>query len=319
MFMKDSPEYTDQSWQTKLDSSCQEIMNTARANPEHVVLISGPTASGKSSLALCVAQALNGVILSADSMQIYRGFDIGTAKASHEEQRLISHFMIDIVDPDQGYSVAKFAADARNVLAEKANEGRTVIVCGGTGQYIQALLDGIVYASHAKDAKLRSEITAQAEGEGLTKLWQEIVRLDPDTAKIMEPTDSRRIIRFHELYRLTGKTRSEIDLESRSQKNQFKFLPYYLDPGKSYLNSKIAARVFQMIEDGLIDETSALLAKYPDTSLQPFYGIGYREVIGYLNGDYSYEEMAERIVIHTRQYAKRQRTWFRPRNDLIRI
>lgn len=319
MHMKDFPKYNDQSWHAKLNDTCQEIIQAYRANPEHVILISGPTASGKSGLAMCVAQALNGVILSADSMQIYRGFDIGTAKATPEEQRLIPHFMIDIVDPDQNYSVARFAEDARLILDDKAKEGRVVIVCGGTGQYIQALLDGIVFFSHERDDKLRAEIAAEAEGEGLAKLWQKIVRLDPDTAKTMESTDSRRIIRFHELYKLTGKTRSQIDLESRALDNKYNFLPYFLDPGRAFLNMRIAARTSQMLDEGLVEETSALLAKYPDTGLQPYYGIGYREVIAYLNGEYSYEEMVEWIVVHTRQYAKRQRTWFRPRTDLIRV
>ncbi len=317
--MDNLEEYTDKSWQAKLHEYRRKISRAARANPGHVTLICGPTASGKSNLALCVAQAIDGVILSADSMQIYRGFDIGTAKASPQEQLLVPHYMIDIVDPDQKYSVAKFSQDAGRVLKERAEEGRAVVVCGGTGQYIQALLDGIIFTAHEKDANLRAQITEEAEKGGLDKLWQEIERLDPDTAKIMDPADKRRIIRFHELYQLTGKTRSEIDLESREHGNKFNFLPYYLDPGRSYLNTRIAARCNDMLNKGLIDETASLLTQYPDTTLQPYYGIGYREAVAYLNGDYTYDEMREWIIIHTRQYAKRQRTWFRPRTDLIRL
>lgn len=310
---------SEDSWRLKLLEFSQKIITEARNNPSHLPLITGPTASGKSSLAILCARELDAVIISADSMQIYRGFDIGTAKASKREQEEIPHALIDICDPDQSYSVAAYADAARHLLSDLEKKKKNAIICGGTGQYINALLDGISYLAHDKDPELRAFLEEEAEQKGLATFWQEIKRLDPQAAEYIKPSDKRRIIRFHELYELTGLTRSEIDEKSRQGSDKYKFLPYYLDPGRDFLQERISRRCRQMLDDGLVEEVKELLVKYPDTTLQPYFGIGYREVISYLNGEYSLSEMAEWIIIHSRQYAKRQRSWFRSRTDLIRL
>ena len=309
----------NKEWQDRFAHFSEQIIATARKQPDHIIVICGPTASGKSSLALTVAKALRGIILSADSMQIYRGFDIGTAKPTKAEQVEVPHKMIDILDPDQNYSVALFAEDAGEILSNCQSKQVPVIVCGGTGQYISTLLDGIDYSAHSRNLKLRAEIEREVEAKGLEYFWNKLQRLDPEAAQTMAATDKRRIIRFHEQFRLTGKTRTEINRESKLQTPDFNYSAFYLDPGREILNYRIEKRCRQMLDAGLIEETKNLLLSYPDTSLQPYRGIGYREVLNYLDNRYSKIELEKWIVIHTRQYAKRQSTWFRPRTDLIRF
>ncbi len=307
-------------WAQRLAGFCDFIVESAREQADHTaILICGPTASGKSSLAMCVAEKLDGLIVSADSMQLYRGFDIGTAKPTQADQKRITHEMIDILDPDQNSSVALYVESVAEILKEAQQSKKQIVICGGTGQYISALLDGISYAEHSKDHLLRAKIEREVDDSGLRILWQELVKLDPQAAQTIAPSDRRRIVRFHEQYRLTGKTRTEINRQSRLQDNSHRFVAYYIDPGKVELNQRIIDRVDQMLASGLVEETRSLLSKYPDTSLQPYSGIGYREIIAYLQGQYSLSETRDWIIIHTRQYAKRQRTWFRPRTDLFRF
>ncbi|NLK02123.1 MAG: tRNA (adenosine(37)-N6)-dimethylallyltransferase MiaA [Clostridiaceae bacterium] len=309
-----------EKWAHRLAHFCDFIVESAREQSNNAaIVICGPTASGKSSLAMCVAENLDGLIVSADSMQLYRGFDIGTAKPTEADQKKIAHAMIDILDPDQSYSVALYTESVTKILLEAQQSEKQIVICGGTGQYITALLDGISYAKHSRDHLLRAEIEKEVDNNGLEMLWQELVKLDPQAAQTIAPSDRRRIIRFHEQYRLTGKTRTEINQQSRVQDSSLRFVAYYLDPGKVELNHRIIDRVDLMLASGLVDETRTLLDKYPDTSLQPYSGIGYREAVAYLQGKYSLSEMREWIIIHTRQYAKRQRTWFRPRTDLYRL
>lgn len=266
---------------------------------------------------MCVAEKINGLIVSADSMQLYRGFDIGTAKPTKADQKRIAHEMIDILDPDQSYSVALYVDAVAKILKEAQQAKKQIIICGGTGQYISALLDGISYAKHGRDHLLRANIEREVDNSGLEILWQELVKLDPLAAQTIAPSDRRRIVRFHEQYRLTGKTRTEINRQSRLQDGSHRFVAYYIDPGKAELNQRIIDRVDKMLAEGLVEETRSLLRKYPDTSLQPYSGIGYREIVAYLRGQYNISETRDWIIIHTRQYAKRQRTWFRPRTDLF--
>jgi tRNA dimethylallyltransferase len=268
---------------------------------------------------MCVAERLNGLIVSADSMQLYRGFDIGTAKPTQTDQKRITHEMIDILDPDQSYSVALYVESVARILKEAQQSKKQIVICGGTGQYISALLDGISYAKHSRDHLLRAEIEREVDDSGLEILWQKLVKLDPQAAQTIAPSDRRRIVRFHEQYRLTGKTRTVINQQSRLPDSLHRFVAYYIDPGKAELNQRIIDRVDQMLAAGLVEETRSLLSKYPDISLQPYSGIGYRETIAYLQGQFSLSETRDWIIIHTRQYAKRQRTWFRPRTDLFRF
>ncbi len=284
-----------------------------------MLVIAGPTASGKSATALQVALACSGEIVSADSMQIYRGMDIGTAKVSPEEQRLVRHHLIDILHPSESFSVAAWQQAALAAIADIQSRGRLPIVCGGTGQYISALMDGLTFTPIAVDPDLRAELGARADREGTVGLLAEIAAFDPATAARLHEKDRKRIIRAHEVYRQTGLTPSELNARSRGEKPPDHYLGFCLWPERELLYARIEQRVDAMLAQGLIEEVRRLEleALPPDAPCRQ--AIGYKEVFDYLAGTASLNETAARIKIATRHYAKRQLTWFRRMDSLIRI
>ena len=283
-----------------------------------VIVICGPTASGKTKLSIEVAKMVNGEIVSADSMQIYKDMTIGTAKPTTEEMQGIKHYLIDFVSPDKRYSVAEYKNDATNAIEEIISKGKTPIVVGGTGLYVNSLIYEIEYPSVELDMNYRKKLEEIAEKEGLYRLYEMAMKVDKLAMKKISPNDKKRICRVIEIYHATGKTKTQIEIESRANKPKYDYLVFGISMDREKLYERINKRVDIMIEDGLIDEVKKVLNKYDDfpTAMQ---GLGYKEVVEYINGDTTKEEMIEKIKMETRRYAKRQLTWFRRYDNITWI
>lgn len=283
-----------------------------------VIVICGPTASGKTKLSIEVAKMVNGEIVSADSMQIYKDMTIGTAKPTTEEMQGIKHYLIDFVSPDKRYSVAEYKNDATNAIEEIISKGKTPIVVGGTGLYVNSLIYEIEYPSVELDMNYRKKLEEIAEKEGLYRLYEMAMKVDKLAMKKISQNDKKRICRVLEIYHATGKTKTQIEIESRANKPKYDYLVFGISMDREKLYDRINKRVDIMIEEGLIDEVKKVLNKYDDfpTAMQ---GLGYKEVVEYINGDTTKEEMIEKIKMETRRYAKRQLTWFRRYDNITWI
>ena len=285
------------------------------------IAIVGPTASGKSDLAIELSRRLGGEIVSCDSMQIYRRLDIGTAKPTEEEMEGIAHHMIDIADPTAPYSAADYAAEAREVIGQILGRGRIPILCGGTGLYLEALRSGRHANAPGADEAFRAALFEEAEREGgASALHARLTEIDPEAAAGIHPNNVRRVIRALELAHLTGSTKSALDAESRRGGDGVELLIFCLCfEDRALLVDRIERRVDRMMERGLLAEVTAL---YGDGCLAPGQtaeqAIGYRQLIPYLEGKISCETAVADIKTATRRYAKRQMTWFR-RTEGIRF
>lgn len=281
-----------------------------------VIVIAGPTASGKTSLSIKLAKEINGEIISADSMQIYKYMDIGTAKPSIEEQDGIKHYLLDFVSPDERYSVAEFKKDAENAIEEILRKGKVPIVIGGTGLYIDSLVFGIEYPEIEFDEKYRQALMNKAmTDEGLKSLYEEAKKIDEKALLKISENDRKRITRILEIYHNTGKTKTEMEIESRKNEVKYDYRVFAINMDREKLYDRINRRVNIMIEQGLIEEVRELIKKYNKfpTAMQ---GLGYKEVLEYLDGKCSKEEMIDKIKQETRRYAKRQLTWFRKNKNI---
>lgn len=284
-----------------------------------VIVIGGPTASGKTSLSIKLAKEINGEIISADSMQIYKDMDIGTAKPSLEEQDGIKHYLLDFVSPDERYSVADFKKDAENAIEEILAKGKTPIVVGGTGLYIDTLIYGIEYPEITYDEEYRKKLYEKADTEsGLNELYEEAKKIDPKAMEKISKLDKKRITRVIEMYHNTGKTKTELEIESRKNEVKYDYRVFAINMDREKLYERINLRVDLMIKDGLIEEVVRLLKKY-DRFPTAMQGLGYKETAEYLNGKISKEEMIDKIKQESRRYAKRQLTWFRKNKDITWI
>ena len=285
-----------------------------------VLVLTGPTASGKSGLAIRLAQALQGEIISADSMQIYQGLDIGTAKLAHSEQGGIVHHLYDIRKPLDRYSVADFVQDASHLICDIADRGRQPIVCGGTGQFVTALVDGLQFINEDFDPELRALLTRHIAHWGTLPAHERLSSLDPDAGRRIENTDLKRIVRFFEVYCKTGMTSSEVYHFSREKGPDFPFVNYVLWPDRQLLYARIEQRVEDMFSQGIVEELEQVLALYPDfPHSQAFQAIAYKEIYSYLQGEESRDEAIANLAQASRRYAKRQLTYFRQREDFLKI
>ena len=275
-----------------------------------VVVICGPTASGKTALSIELAKQIQGEIVSADSMQIYKYMNIGTAKPTKEEMQGIKHYLIDNISPDERYSVADFKVDAKKAIREIIKKGKSAIVVGGTGLYIDSLIYEIEYPEIKFDDEYRKELEKQVEEQGLEELYKKAVQIDEQAMKKISKNDKKRILRILEIYKATGKTKTEQETESRKKEVEFDYYVYAIDWERELLYDRINKRVDIMIKEGLIEEVKSILQKYKTfpTAMQ---GLGYKEVVEYLENKLTKEEMIEKIKQDTRRYAKRQLTWFR--------
>ena len=284
-------------------------------NKPKVLVICGPTCSGKTGLSIELAKKINGEIVSADSMQIYKDMNIGTAKVTKEEMQGIKHYLIDFVSPEKRYSVAEFKKDALNAIKEILEKGKVPIIVGGTGLYIDSLVNGIEYNEIETDLKYREELEALAKEKGLEFLYNKAYEIDKESTEKISVNDKKRIFRILEIYKSTGKTKTELEIESRKNEPIYDYIIFGIKLDREKLYEKINLRVDQMIEQGLIEEVENMCIKYSDfpTAMQ---GLGYKEIKQYLDGTITKEEAIEKIKMETRRYAKRQITWFK-RNEKI--
>lgn len=279
-----------------------------------LLVLVGPTASGKSAVAVAAARRLGGEIISGDSMQVYRGLDIGTAKVTPAEMMGIPHHMIDIKDPDEEFSVAEFRSLVDRLVPEIINRGRLPMLVGGTGLYVRAVLQEYIFSEQDADTELRRRLAAEEEREGRGHLHRRLAAVDPAAATKLHPNDLRRIIRALEVYEVTGEPISATQVADQAERRYDDlFLGLTLDRERLY--ERIGRRVDQMIAQGLETEVLGLLRQYPP-DLAPLQAIGYREMVQYARGLLTLAEATALIQRNTRRFAKRQFTWFRRESTL---
>lgn len=277
-----------------------------------LIVLSGPTASGKTALGVLLAETLGGEIISADSMQIYRRMDIGTAKPTAEETRGIAHHMIDVAEPEEDYSVARYVEEAAACAEDILSRGKRPILVGGTGLYIDSLLSGRTFAGGPADPALRTELSERYDEIGAAGLLGELRKVDPERAAKLHPADKKRIVRALEVYILTGKTITQHDAETQAIPPRYDAVRIALDYlDRADLYARIDRRVDVMLERGLVDEVRALLDAGVPRTCTAMQAIGYKEIVRALDGGCSIEEAAEDIRRESRRYAKRQLTWLR--------
>lgn len=281
-----------------------------------VIVICGPTASGKTRLGIELAKKIDGEIVSCDSMQIYKDMTIGTAKPTEEERSEAVHHLVDFVLPSERYSVAEYKKDAENTIEQIIEKNKKPIIVGGTGLYLNSLVYGIDYPNIVTDLNYRQELEEKVNKEGLESLYKEATKIDSKAIEKISPNDKKRILRILEIYHSTGKTKSEIEADSRKNGPKFDYKIFVLNMDREKLYDRINRRVDLMIENGLIEEVKALLEKYKEfpTAMQ---GLGYKEVVEYLENKTSKDEMIDKIKQETRRYAKRQITWFKSYKDAV--
>ena len=286
-------------------------------NKPKVVAVVGPTASGKTALAIELAKRLNGEIISCDSMQIYKGMDIGTAKPTEEETCGIPHHMVDIIEPSEPFSAADYAPMAKAAVDSIIARGNLPIFCGGTGLYLDAVLTANDYAEVNTDLELRSKLLSEVERDGAEVMWNRLREVDPDAAEAIHMNNVKRVVRAMELYLSSGITKTEWDRRSRLKPPPYSSVIIALDREREELYSRIDRRVDIMMEMGLLDEVRQLTesGRLPRLSTAA-QAIGYKELIAYFDGECTLEEAISTIKQSSRRYAKRQLTWFRRTNDV---
>ncbi len=286
-----------------------------------IVIITGPTASGKSGLAMDLCERLSnsggqtGEIINADSMQLYKGLDIGTAKPSKEEQERVPHHLIDIVSPDEDYTAALFREDASRAIEEISRRGARPFVVGGSGLYIRVLTKGLLKGP-GEDSEFRARLTAEAEEKGGQVLYERLQAVDPLSATRIHPNNRVRIIRALEVSYLTGRPLSELQAEHSFAERPYETLKIAIKMTRKALYERIEERVDQMIKDGLVAEVEGLLKRGYREDLKPMQGLGYKEITAYIAGRRTLAEATRLIKKNTRNFAKRQLTWFRSDEDI---
>lgn len=279
---------------------------------EKILVVTGPTATGKTALSVELAKKLGGEIVSADSMQIYRGMDIGTAKVTKAEMQNIPHHMIDIADPSEDYSVSRYVEAADAAVRGILSRGRLPIVAGGTNLYIDSLIAGLDFAEKAEDAALRESLNKQYDDIGGEAMLEHLRGFDPERAAKLHPADKRRIVRAVEIYILTGETITRHDEETKKRPKRYDAVKIALTfADRAVLYDRINARVDKMVSDGLFDEVKGLLDSGLSPACTSMQAIGYKEPAAYFRGEMSKDEAIKLIKLSSRRYAKRQLTWLR--------
>jgi len=276
---------------------------------QRVIVIAGPTCSGKSYLGLKLAQLINGEIISADSRQIYKRLNIGTAKPTSDELQKVKHHFIDILNPDEDYDANKFSIDAENVIDDIHKRKKTALVVGGSGLYVKALIDCIVDSAD-KDENLRKELLTKKDKFGNEFLYNQLKKVDPISADKMLPQNWKRVIRALEVYYITGKPIHRHH-SGQNKNSKFSFYQIGLNWDREVLYTRIEERIDKMIEDGLVDEVMGILNDSYTKKLNSLNTVGYKEIISYLDKEITLSRAIELIKRNTRRYAKRQLTWFR--------
>ena len=277
---------------------------------EPLIILTGPTAVGKTALSVKLAKRLHGEIISADSMQVYRHMDIGSAKVTKEEREGIPHHLIDILDPSEEFNVVTFQHLAKKAVAEIRSRGAVPIVVGGTGFYIQALLYDIDFTENGGDDGFRARMEELARSEGVQAVHRLLSEVDPESAAAIHPNNSKRVIRALEFHHQTGLKISAHNEKERHRESPYQFFYYVLNTDRPILYERIDRRVDQMMEQGLLEEVKRLRRMGCNRQMVSMQGLGYKELLAYLNGELSLEEAVYILKRDTRHFAKRQLTWF---------
>lgn len=274
---------------------------------QKILAIAGPTASGKSDVAVKLAKRLDGEIISVDSMQIYKDMNIGTAKITKSEMQGIPHYLIDIIPPNKPFSVSDFVAIAKSTINSIAERGKLPILVGGTGLYFESLIYPFELGGTKSDDNVKANLYEQLNKYGANYLHQKLMEIDPIDAQKIHPNNTKRLIRALEIYELTGSTKSNL----ANKTLQYDLDMYVLERDRELLYNTIERRVYKMFENGLTDEVGSLLDKGITFDMQSMQGIGYKEFKGFFEGEVSVDDVISQIILNSRHYAKRQITWFK--------
>lgn len=281
-----------------------------------LIILAGPTAVGKTKLSIALAKAVKGQIISADSMQVYRGMDIGTAKITPEEMNGVSHHLINVLEPTEDFHVVKFQEMAKAALSEIYAVGDIPILVGGTGFYIQALLYDIDFSEQDEDTEYRQQLQQLAKEHGAEYLHQLLAEIDPESAKVIHANNIKRVIRALEFHHQTGGCISKHNEEQRKKQSPYNYLYFVLNDDRQKLYDRIDRRIDEMLEQGLVDEVTGLVNHGCTRDMVSMQGLGYKEILDYLDGSCTLEEAVYRLKRDTRHFAKRQLTWFKREQDV---
>lgn len=293
------------------------LMEEKKMRP--LIVLTGPTSVGKTKLSIALAKAVNGEIISADSMQVYHHMDIGTAKITKEEMDGVNHYLVDQYEPDEEFNVVEFQKEAKKAMEEIYVKGKIPLIVGGTGFYIQAVLNDIDFTENEQDTTYRKELEELADKEGAGVLHQMLSDVDPESAETIHENNVKKVIRALEFYKMTGEPISKHNVEQRAKESPYEFMYFVLDQKRDVLYANIDKRVDIMMENGLLEEVKRLKEMGYDRSLVSMQGIGYKEILAYLEGECSLEEAVYIIKRDTRHFAKRQMTWFRRERDVTMV
>lgn len=290
-------------------------------------MLTGPTAVGKTKLSIALAKAVGGEIISADSMQVYRYMDIGSAKVMPDEMKGVPHHLIDVLEPQEEFNVARFQQMAKNAMKEIYSRGHIPIVTGGTGFYIQALVrdidftetgeeDSVLEDSCSEQISFRTHLEQMAASQGPQALYSMLLQTDPESAASIHPNNVKRVIRALEYYELTGSPISRHNEEQRQKVSPYQYICFVLNRDRAVLYDRINRRVDQMIKDGLVEEVKQLADRGYTRDMVSMQGLGYKEILDYLNGEGTLEDAVYKIKRDTRHFAKRQITWFKREKEI---
>lgn len=285
-----------------------------------LIIVAGPTAVGKSDISVLLAKRINGEIISADSMQVYRGMDIGSAKITKDEMQGIKHYLIDILEPCDEFSVATFQSFAKKAYEDVISENKVPILCGGTGFYVQSLLYDIDFSdSNGEDHEYREMLQKKIDTHGIDVVYDELLRIDPKACETIHKNNTKRVIRALEFYHETGEKISAHNEKERNKQSQYNFCYFALNDTRENIYSRIDLRVDKMIENGLVNEVKSLKEAGYSINNVSMQGLGYKEILLYLDGIISLDEAIYRIKRDSRHFAKRQLTWFNREKEVIFI
>lgn len=282
-----------------------------------LIVLTGPTAVGKTSLSISLAKAVNGEIISADSMQVYKGMDIGSAKICKEEMQGVTHYLVDILEPEEEFHIVKFQELAKAALEEIYAKGKIPILVGGTGFYIQAVTRDIDFTQAEQETSYREELEQFAKEKGAEYLHEKLREVDSKSAENIHANNVKRVIRALEFYHQNGTPISEHNEEQKQQTSPYNLAYFVLTAPREILYERIDRRVDQMMEEGLLEEVKSLRERGCHRGMVSMQGLGYKEILAYLEGEYPLEEAVRILKRDTRHFAKRQLTWFRREQDVI--
>ena len=282
-----------------------------------LIVLTGPTAVGKTSLSISLAKAVNGEIISADSMQVYKGMDIGSAKIRKEEMQGVTHYLVDILEPEEEFHIVKFQELAKAALEEIYAKGKIPILVGGTGFYIQAVTRDIDFTQAEQETSYREELEQLAKEKGAEYLHEKLREVDSKSAENIHANNVKRVIRALEFYHQNGTPISEHNEEQKQQTSPYNLAYFVLTAPREILYERIDRRVDQMMEEGLLEEVKSLRERGCHRGMVSMQGLGYKEILAYLEGEYPLEEAVRILKRDTRHFAKRQLTWFRREQDVI--